>query len=58
MRSKNAEFLKEGLIEQARRMTPAQRVRAFIEHSRQILSIRKAGANPRRTGRKTVQNAR
>jgi hypothetical protein len=44
MRSKNADFLKQGLIEQARKMTPAQRVRAFIEHSRQIRAIRKAGA--------------
>lgn len=51
MRSKNAEFLKDGLIEQARKMKPVQRVRAFIEHSRQMLAIRKAGARRRPAGK-------
>jgi hypothetical protein len=44
MRSENADYLKRALIEQARRMTPVQRVRAFIEHSDRMRSIRDAGA--------------
>lgn len=41
MRSKNAEFLKEGLIEQARKLTPAQRLDKFVEHSKRMRSLRK-----------------
>ncbi len=48
MRSKNAEFLKDSLIEQARKMTPKQRVHAYIEHSRQMRAIAKAGSRRRR----------
>lgn len=47
MRSKNADFLKQGLIDQARKLTPKQRVLAFIEHSRQMRAISKAGSRRR-----------
>lgn len=43
MESKNADFLRQGVIDRCRRMTPAQRVKAFLEHSRLMKAIRKAG---------------
>jgi hypothetical protein len=43
MESKNAEFLRQGLIERYRKMTPIQRIRAFVEHSRMMQKLRKAG---------------
>jgi hypothetical protein len=47
MKSENARFLRQGLIEQCRKMTPAQRVLAFIEHSRLMQEVRNAGRNRR-----------
>jgi hypothetical protein len=43
MRSKNAEFLKQGLIDQARRTTPSQRLDLFAEHSRRMRLLRELG---------------
>lgn len=43
MRSRNAEFLKREVLEANRRMTRSERVRAFIEHSRILIEIHKAG---------------
>lgn|GEM_PF-4592685 len=43
MDSDNARFLRQSLIEHCRKMTPQDRVRAFIEHSRQMRIIRAAG---------------
>lgn len=43
MESRNARFLKRSLQEENRRMTPAERVRAFIEHSKTLMKIRDAG---------------
>lgn len=48
MESKNAKFLREGVIDQARRMTPAQRVRKFIAYSNQMRAIHAAGAKARK----------
>jgi hypothetical protein len=47
MESKNARFLEDGLVQLARKMSPAQRVRAFIEHSRQMRLILAAGERHR-----------
>ena len=52
MESKNARFLKDGLVLQARKMTPTQRVLAFIEHSRQIRAIHDAGIRRRKRAKK------
>jgi hypothetical protein len=43
MESKNARFLKQGMIDRCKAMTPAQRVKSFIEHSRQMKLLRQAG---------------
>lgn len=43
MQSRNARLLKRSLLEETRRMTPAERVRAFIEHSRVLIKIKEAG---------------
>jgi len=43
MKSKNAEFLKQGVIDQSRKMTPDQKLRLFIEHSRLMKKLHKAG---------------
>jgi len=43
MRSKNADFLKEGLIEQARRLSPSQRLDLFVEHSKRMIRLRELG---------------
>jgi hypothetical protein len=47
MESENARFLRQGMVELCRKMTPAQRVRAFIEHSRIIKQIHAAGERRR-----------
>ena len=49
MLSENARFLRQGLIDQYRKMTPAERVHAFIEHSKLMKAIQEAGA-----GRKSL----
>jgi hypothetical protein len=43
MRSKNADFLKQGLIDQARKTTPSQRLDLFVEHSRRMRLLRDLG---------------
>lgn len=43
MESKNAAFLRQGLVDRYRKMTPGERVKAFIEHSRLMQQLRKAG---------------
>lgn len=48
MESKNAEFLRQGLIETCRKMTPAQRIRVFIEHSERMNRLRDAGVARRK----------
>lgn len=50
MDSKIARFLKEGLLEKNRKMTPAQRVKAFIEHSRLMKALRADGERRRDPG--------
>lgn len=57
MESRNALFLRAGVVEQARKMTPAQRVRAFIKHSRQMRAIRDAGIQQRKAKRKKASRA-
>ncbi|MBW8886661.1 MAG: hypothetical protein JF616_02790 [Fibrobacteres bacterium] len=47
MLSKNADFLKAGLIEQARRLTPAQRLDLFVEHSKLMRKLREMGERRR-----------
>jgi hypothetical protein len=49
MESKNARFLRQGMIDRCRKMTPAERVKAFIEHSKQIRSLAAAGEARRKT---------
>ena len=48
MESENARFLRQGMVDLCRKMTPAQRVRAFIEHSRIVKQIHAAGARRRK----------
>jgi hypothetical protein len=48
MESENARFLRQGMVDLCRKMTPAQRVRAFIEHSRIVKQIHAAGERRRR----------
>jgi hypothetical protein len=48
MDSKNANFLRQGVMDRCRRMTPAQRVKAFLEHSRLMKAVRKAGESRRK----------
>ena len=43
MQSRNARFLKQSLLEEYRRMIPAERARAYIEHSRVLIKIKEAG---------------
>lgn len=49
MESKNAEFLREGLIETARKMTPLERLDAFVEHSLRMRSLMALGEKRRNT---------
>jgi hypothetical protein len=49
MRSKNADFLRDGLIEQARRMKPAQRLDLFVQHSKRMRHLRELGELRRAT---------
>jgi len=49
MESKNARFLRQGMVESCRKMTPAQRVRAFIDHSRMMKKIFEAGERRRKS---------
>ena len=50
MESENARFLRQGMIERCRKVTPAERVKAFIEHSKQMKSLAAAGE----AGRKSI----
>lgn len=50
MNSENARFLRQGLVDRFRKMTPAERVSAFIEHSRLMIEFKKAGEARRRAG--------
>jgi hypothetical protein len=43
MKSKLANAAEQQLIDAAKRMTPAQRLRAFIEHSRRMVQLQQAG---------------
>jgi hypothetical protein len=47
MDSENARFLKQGVVERCRKMTHAQRVRAYIGHSQAIRQIHAAGERQR-----------
>lgn len=49
MKSRNARFLKQGLIEEYRQMSPLERVRAFIKHSLLMQKIKEAGDADRKT---------
>jgi hypothetical protein len=51
MESENARFLRQGLIDRYRKMTPAERVRAFIDHSRLMKQLRDAGEARRKAAR-------
>jgi len=41
------------LIEAAKRMTPAQRLKAFVTHSRLMFKLQKAGINFRKLKKKS-----
>jgi hypothetical protein len=43
MESKLAEYAEQQLIEAAKRMTPEQRLRAFIEQSKRMVQLQRAG---------------
>ena len=43
MESENARFLRQGMVEKYRGMTPIERLRAFVEHSRLMMDLKKAG---------------
>jgi hypothetical protein len=43
MKSRLAELAEQQLIEAARRMTPEQRLGAFIEHSKRMVQLQRAG---------------
>jgi len=43
MESKLAQYAEQQLIEAAKRMTPEQRLRAYLEHSRRMSSLQRAG---------------
>jgi len=49
MESKNERFLRQGMVDICRKMTPAQRVRAFIEHSRIVKKLHEAGERRRKS---------
>jgi hypothetical protein len=43
MESKLADYAEQQLIEAAKRMTHEQRLRAFIEHSKRMVRLQRAG---------------
>jgi len=43
MESKLANYAEQQLIEAARRMTREQRLRAFMEHSKRMVQLQRAG---------------
>jgi hypothetical protein len=43
MESENAQFLRQGLVETYRKMTPVERLQAFVNHSRLMLEFKRAG---------------
>jgi hypothetical protein len=43
MESKLAEYAEQQLIEAAKRMTSEQRLRAYLEHSKRMSSLQRAG---------------
>jgi hypothetical protein len=49
MESKNAQFLRQGMIDRCRKMTPAERVKAFIDHSKRMKSLATAGEARRKS---------
>jgi hypothetical protein len=51
MESENARFLRQGLIDRYRKMTPAERLEAFIEHSKLMKKLRDAGEARRKASR-------
>jgi hypothetical protein len=42
MESKLANYAEQRLIEAAKRMTPEQRLRAFMEHSKRMVQLQRA----------------
>jgi hypothetical protein len=59
MESKLAEYAEQQLIEAAKRMTREQRLRAFIEHSKRMVQLQRAGKAVRddpSTGSKSMPN--
>jgi hypothetical protein len=49
MRSKLAEYLKQSLLESNQRLTPEQRLEAFLVHSRLVMELHRAGREARAT---------
>jgi len=47
MESELAKYAEQQLIEAAKRMTPEQRLRAYIQHSKQLIAFQKVGAKLR-----------
>ncbi len=47
MESENARFLRNGLVAQARKRTPAERLNAFVLHSRRMRSLQALGESRR-----------
>jgi hypothetical protein len=47
MKSKLAEASKGSLVAQSRRLTPAQRLEAFLVHSRLIVDLQRSGKQRR-----------
>jgi hypothetical protein len=43
MESKLAQYAEQQLIEAAKRMTHVQRLRAFMEHSKRMVQLQRAG---------------
>ena len=48
MKSKNALFLRESLLTQARKLTPLERLNAFVDHSRRMRSLMELGDRRRK----------
>jgi hypothetical protein len=55
MESKLAQFAEQQLIDAARRQSPTQRLAAFVEHSRLVQQLYRAGIKLRVTGNATTR---
>jgi hypothetical protein len=43
MESENARFLRDAVVDRCRKMTPTERLRAYVEHLRMIKKVYAAG---------------